>query len=351
MRIGVLGAGNSGLAMSAHLAKMGCEVFLWNRTKSHIKKLIETKTIHCKGIIEGRIVLREVTDDLLRIVNDVDLVMITTPADSYEEIGRLIALNMTKSVPILLNPGRTYGAIRMEEILRKNGLPFTPEIAETQTILYACRKDREDLVRIYALKNDVLIASRKPETTRMILSQLPSCISSVFRIADSIPVTSFGNVGMVLHCAPLLLNAGWTENSDNTYKYYYDGITPVIGAFIEKIDAERVGLAKLLGIEIETTKEWMERSYHIRGESLYQCIRNNTAYMKIDAPRSLKHRYITEDIPYGMVQVEKTAKLIGFETKNISLVIDLAEQMLGEDFRKAADWLNEDILSELRKEW
>ena len=52
---------------------------------------------------------------------------------------------------------------------------------------------------------------------------------------------------MVLHCAPLLLNAGWTESDRNIYKYYYDGITPSVGKLIEQIDLERVSVSVSLG--------------------------------------------------------------------------------------------------------
>ena len=81
-------------------------------------------------------------------------------------------------------------------------------------------------------------------------------------------VNSLGNVGMIMHCAPLLLNTGWTESRTSIYKYYYDGITQSVGRLLEEIDKERVLVSKELGLEVETTKEWLKRTYKVQGESL-----------------------------------------------------------------------------------
>ena len=49
MKVTVIGAGNSGIAMAAHLSKEGNEVTLWNRSRANISKLMKTHLIHCAG--------------------------------------------------------------------------------------------------------------------------------------------------------------------------------------------------------------------------------------------------------------------------------------------------------------
>jgi opine dehydrogenase len=79
--------------------------------------------------------------------------------------------------------------------------------------------------------------------------------------AESMIQTSIGNVGMIFHCAPILLNSGWTESENSTYKFYIDGISPYIGRLIEKIDAERVLVWEAMGMKVETAREWLVRTY------------------------------------------------------------------------------------------
>ena len=340
MNVTIIGAGNSGLAMAAHISKEGNKVTLWNRSRSTIRKLIDTNTIYCKGVIDGEIKIDLVTDDIKTAIKDSDVILITTPANSHREIAEQIAKNIRRETIIVLNPGRTFGVLEFKEVYDRYNKKFKQTIAETQTIIYTCRKTGEDSVNIISLKSNVLISTINANENEGIIKGLPKCIQPYFIPAISMIETSVGNVGMILHCAPLLLNAGWTENENNIYKYYYDGITPSVGRLIEKIDKERVLVSERLGLQVETTEQWLKRTYNTHGNSLYECIQNNEAYKTIDAPYSLDHRYIFEDVPCGLVPLEAMGKRLNLEMKNTSLIIDLASSLVDVDFRKNGRNLN-----------
>ena len=88
-----------------------------------------------------------------------DLVMVTTPSGAHKDIARKLAPYVHKDMVIILNPGRTFGAIDFAEELKKCGINNMPQIAETQTIVYTCRKSGQNSTKIFALKNDVEIAA------------------------------------------------------------------------------------------------------------------------------------------------------------------------------------------------
>ncbi|WP_409068657.1 NAD/NADP octopine/nopaline dehydrogenase family protein [Clostridium sp. FAM 1755] len=334
MNITIIGAGNSGLAMAAHLGSQGNKITLWNRTGKNISKLMNTHIIKSRGIINGNIKIDVVTTDMERAVSNSDIILVTTPANSHKDIAIKIAQYLCKSTLIVLNPGRTFGALEFLEIVKKSNKKIKPCIAETQTIMYTCRKTGENSVNIIALKSDVLISTFNPKKNKSIISKLPECLRKYFIPAKSIIETSIGNVGMILHCAPLLLNSGWTESKSNSYKYYYDAITPSIGTLLEKIDKERVLVSEKLGFKVESTKNWLKRTYNVQGDSIYECIQNNGAYKTIDAPSSLSHRYILEDIPCGLVPLESIGKISGLSMKYTTMIIDLASAILNIDFRQ-----------------
>lgn len=334
MNVTVIGAGNSGLAMAAHLSSDGNKVALWNRTKSNIKKLIETRTIRCEGVIKGDIKIDLVTDDMKQAIENSDIILITTPANSHKELAAQIAKILKKETLIVLNPGRTFGAFEFQKVFSSNNKDIKPTIAETQTIIYTCRKTDEDCVNIIAFKSNVLISTFKSDENKKIIQRLPKCLQQYFIPAKSIIETSLGNIGMILHCAPLILNSGWTECKNSTYKYYYDGITLSIVGIIEKIDEERVLVSEALGYKVESTKEWLKRTYHVTGNNIYECIQNNEAYKTIDAPNSLMHRYILEDVPCGLVPLESTGKELGIPMIYTTMIIDLASGLLNINFRR-----------------
>ncbi len=332
-KIAVLGAGNSGLAMCAHLALEGHSVRLWNRMSENIERLRKTKVIHCRGAISGEATLELVTSDLGEALTGVSLILAATPANAHRELASRIAKYLTDQKTIILNPGRTFGVIEVEYTLSEHHAPVMPLVAETQTIVYTCRKSSVDSVDIFSLKKDVLVSARSRSDTTKALEQLPSCLQEHYLLADNLVQTSLGNVGPVLHCLPVILNTGWIENKKVDFKYYYDGITPTIANYLQKLDRERLAIAMRLGVKLESAVEWMQRSYRICGNSLFECIQNNISYKAIDAPRSLQHRYIFEDIPYGLVPFESLGQLVGADMVIIPKVIDFATEFLDFDFR------------------
>lgn len=320
--------------MAAHLSIEGNEVTLWNRSRATISKLMKTHSIHCDGVIRGNIPIHAITDDIQIALENPDVILITTPANSHKDLAELIAKNINKSAVIVLNPGRTFGALEFRNIYEKYNKNDKQIIAETQTIIYTCRKTDEDAVEIFAFKDSVRIASFDTASNRNIIDYLPECMKGFLTPAESMIQTSIGNVGMVLHCAPLLLNVGWTENDRNTYKYYFDGITPTVATFIEKIDRERIAVSEALGHKVESTQKWLMRTYPVTGNTLYECIQNNEAYKTIDAPLSLNHRYIFEDVPCGLVPLEAIGQKLGLNMSYTTLIIDLASKIMNIDFRK-----------------
>jgi opine dehydrogenase len=351
MNVTVIGAGNSGLAMAAHLSKEGNCVTLWNRSKSTINKLIETHQINCDGIINGPVKIDLITIDIKRALKNPDIILITSPAHSHKELARLIAETINKETLIVLNPGRTFGALEFKEVYDTYNKAHKQTIAETQTIIYTCRKRNEDSVNIIAFKAGVLISTFNAIENELVIERLPVCLRKYFIPANSMIETSIGNVGMILHCAPLLLNTGWTESERNIYKYYYDGITPSVARLIEKIDQERLMVASSLGVDVESTQEWLQRTYHVTGKNLYECIQNNLSYKTIDAPNSIEHRYILEDVPCGLVPLEAVGNYLGIEMKYTKLIIDLASALLSIDFRENGRNLNAHLNSEREKDF
>lgn len=328
----VCGAGHQGLSMSAHLALNGLTVNLWNRTPGNIQEVIDTGIIHCSGAVNGDTKISKASSNIADVV--ADFVMVTTPSSAHKDVARELAPYVHKDMVIILNPGRTFGAIDFAEELKKCGVEELPQIAETQTIVYTCRKSGKNSTSILALKNDVEIAAIQGSDINYIMSLMPDCLKPFFKVVDSVGLTSLSNVGMVLHCSPVMMNIGWIESEKVDFKYYYDGISKSVAHFLEKIDQERMAVAKAEGFEIESVKDWLIRTYGVTGNTLYECIRNNEAYREIDAPPTINTRYIFEDVPNGLVPVEAMGMEYSIPTPNITTIINLASSVMDQDYRQ-----------------
>lgn len=318
--------------MAAHLTLNGDEVRLWNRSQKNIQEVLDTGVIHCSGIVNGDAKISKVSTNMADVV--ADFVMVTTPSSAHKDIARELAPFVHPEMIIVLNPGRTFGAIEFAEELKKNGVKHLPHIAETQTIVYTCRKTGPNSTSILALKNDVEIAAIHGSDINFIMERMPECLKPYFKVVDSVGQTSLSNIGMVLHCAPVLMNVGWIETPKVDFKYYYDGISYSVAHFLEKIDAERQAVAEAGGVPVESLKEWLERTYLVSGDDLFACIRNNEAYKEIDAPPTINTRYIFEDVPNGLVPVEAMGQELGVPTPNITTIINLACAVMDVNYRE-----------------
>lgn len=332
MNVGIIGAGNSGLAMASHMSFVGHQIFLWNRSEDAIEELKRTRLVRSKGVIVGEFPLTKITTIIEDVLNVCQVILVTTPATSHKGLAKRMAPFLKEHHIVILNPGRTFGAIDFKDELMNGGNFENVKILETQTIIYTCRKTSPIDVNILALKRNVLISTFHGVDIEEILTQIPDELNRFYTPTSSMVETSIGNVGMILHCAPMILNAGWVESS-YPFRYYRDGISKTIASFIEKIDEERLLVAKHLNHPVISAKEWMEISYDLKCPDLYNCIQNNPSYAEIFAPKSLSYRYIYEDIPFGLVPLESMGKNLGLPMKNTELIINMACSLLDEDFR------------------
>ncbi|MBZ0290922.1 MAG: NAD/NADP octopine/nopaline dehydrogenase family protein, partial [Anaerolineae bacterium] len=141
------------------------------------------------------------------------------------------------------------------------------------------------------------------------------------------------NMGAVFHPALTLLNAGWIEYSQGEFQFYIDGVTPSIARMLERVDRERVTVAMAMGVRTQSATEWLIRAYSAHGETLHEAIHANPGYQGITAPRTIRHRYVFEDVPYSLVPIAALGKRFGVDVRGIETLIDLACIMHGTDYR------------------
>ena len=317
--------------MAAHLALNGEHIRLWNRSLGNIKEIKKSKTIICRGFVNGTAKLQAVSENIEDVLTNT--IFVATPSTAHKDIARMLAPIMLPNTIIYLNPGRTFGAIEFYQQLVENGCYNLPCIVETQSIIYTCRKVSSNQTYIYTLKKDVIMA-RLGVTDEEVRARLPWCIRDRFVMVKSVLETSLGNIGMILHCAPVLFNIGWIESESYGFKYYYDGISESIANVLEKLDKERVEIAKKMGVKTERLTEWFERTYGTKGDSILECIRRTECYKDIDAPRTIKHRYLDEDVPNGLVPIEYLGKELGADMPVTTMIINLACLVRNIDYRE-----------------
>jgi len=237
--------------------------------------------------------------------------LVVVPANAHAAIAEACAHHLRDGQVIVLNPGRTGGAMEFRQVLKNNGSTCRVLVSEAQTLLFTCRISGPARVWVASIKRRVPLAALPARDTKRVLEVL-SPIYPQFTAAQDVLETGMDNIGAVFHPSTVVLNAARIE-SGVPFEFYRD-MTSGVARLLEAIDAERLAAAEAYGVRATSAREWLERSYEgIKGETLYDCIRSNPAYAGIVAPRSLDTRYIMEDVPTGLVPIASLGRLAGLD--------------------------------------
>lgn len=331
MRVAVVGAGNGGQALAAYLSMKGSSVSLYNRSRKRIASIMKTKMIRLEGEIQGAFKVDFATTDIREAVEGRELIMVVVPAFAHVDIAKKIAPYLEDGQVVVLNPGRTGGAIEFVKTLKELGVDKDITVAEAQTFIFASRLTNPGVARIFRIKNAVpvsaLPATKNENLERTLLKIMPE-----FEVASNVIYTSFNNIGAVFHPAVLLLNAARIESSAGKFEFYLEGITSSVARVLERVDFERCRVMEALGEDPMTAKEWLNYAYDVQGENLHEAIHNNPGYQGIMAPPSIANRYILEDVPMSLVPISSFGKMLGIDTPTIDSIVQIASVMMNKDF-------------------
>src|SRR5207247_132268 len=118
--------------------------------------------------------------------------------------------------------------------------------------------------------------------------------------------TSLSNLNAVMHPGAMVLNAGWIEHTGGDFRFYSEGTTPAVGRVIAATDAERLAIGARLGLSLVSFMDTFYASGYTtesawRSGEVYRAIKESGPNRLIRSPDALRHRYIDEDIGYGLV--------------------------------------------------
>jgi opine dehydrogenase len=333
LKFAVIGAGHGGKALAAHLAIKGFEVNLYNRTLFRIQPIIKLKGIELEGEVKGFGRLNIVSDNIGKVIKDADIIMVVVPANAHQAIAERCAPFLKDDQMVVLNPGRTCGALEFLNVLRANNNHTDVTISEAQTFIYASRGMGPATAKIFRIKQAIPVAAIPSKRTDEVVEKLNQAFPEFIAATDVIE-TSFNNMGAVFHPSITILNASRIESTLGNFQFYIEGVTQSVARILESVDRERVKIARQLECEnIYSAIDWLSMAYNVVEDSLFDAIHSNPGYVGIMAPRTTNVRYITEDVPMSLVPIAEFGKILKVNTPVIDALINIADSIFKKDFR------------------
>jgi opine dehydrogenase len=338
-KIAVISSGNGGQSMAAYFAYLGYRVALYARETERVDMFSDFR-FTLSGVINAETEVELISSDMGEVIEDAQLIMVTTPAQYHPIVARAMAPHLVDGQAVVLNPGRTFGTMAFSRVLMECGSKAEIMLGETDTFTFTCRCPELRKPQIYKIKDAVRLAAHDNSYSSELLGLLHE-IFDMYSLAESVLYTGFANIGMIFHPMPILMNITRVEAKED-FKFYVQGISPLVASILEKMDVERISVAKAYGVFVPSARRWLAECYGSRGDTLYERIQNTDAYKTVLAPTDIDTRYIFEDILTGCVPTSCAGKAAGVNTEVLDTLIKWASILYGRDFH--AEGRNENLI-------
>jgi opine dehydrogenase len=288
--------------MAAHLTLEGFAVRLFEmpRFAENIRPAQERGGIELTGVVgEGFAKLELTTTDVAQAIQGVSHIFVVTQALAHEEIAQLCAPHLEEDQTIILFPG-SGGALQVAKTLRDEGITTKKiYIAETVTLPYACR-----------IKGPAWVNVHSGPAAREIIAAFPGKdIDAVIEL---------------LHPIGVIFSLARIEYSKGEFWMYKEAFTPSVMKLLKALERERVAMLREVGVE--------PMEFGAYYEHRYQKPWSDFAAVASKGPASANTRYISEDIPIGMVLWASLGDMLGIPTPTAQSLIHISSVIHDTDY-------------------
>jgi hypothetical protein len=280
-----------------------------------------------------------------------DLIMIVTPAFAHQDILTAFAPYLQAGTVVAALPARGGLDFQASDILRKHRKEGII-IAGFQTLPWACRiKEYAKSVEIFGQKSRVGVASLPSHYSDRLARGFQKLLKLEFLPYHNMLEITLDNKGQIIH--PGIMYGAFFDKLD---QYYQKEKIPL---FYQDVDEHTADLLNTMSREIITIRDALEENFNLNLQavsSLFQWMlesygadiqdtstlsrmfQSNRSYQNLRVPVKsvqgfyqidVRSRYLTEDIPYGLLVSKAIAELAGVSTLTIDEVIHATSKRLG----------------------
>ena len=362
--IAVLGAGHAGCATAADLSLYGYKVNFYEIPEfatsdtSNFKPILETGEIQITGLgPKQRAKIHKVTTEIKEAIEDTKIILLPIPAEAHEAFFNVMIPYLKDGQVVVITPGN-FGSLRLRKLLQQKTrepkitiyettMPFyAARVVGAAKLLFLLRWGPKAKPEDYPIRNPwTVAASALPaKDTDVALRELQELCPEIFPVKNILAV-GFSNPCTFLHPISTLLNLGFIEYARDKFFLWRDGATPSV-VRAEQAQADEIDrVAEAFGVETSRFKG------NEGVDSAMEEYRGPLGLLAMAyGPGKIRHRYITEDLAYGLVPISQLAKKVGVRTPITDGLIAIASEILQEDFLKTGRTLETLGLAELNRE-
>lgn len=351
MKISILGAGNGGTTVAADLSLRGHDVTLIKTSKSIHDKNFEY-LLDSHGMVklfendETKIAkISHITRDISKI-NESEIIIVYIQTTYHEDLIKRIKPYLKDGQILLLNPGYFSTAY-----VKKHCPDIDLTIVEAQSSFIDCRITEPGFSKV-GFRNVRNPLSIYPKKNTAYSREKLDRLGFPFVYLPNVAEAALHNPNLIVHTVGAIMSIPRIEKTNGDYCMYHEVFTPSVWRLLEALDKEKMDVMEKLGCRrityaeackfrntLDETKDAREVFYWYAGMPT-----------RAKGPTKVISRYITEDVPQGLVLLESLGKKYNVPTPVCTSLIEIASAALGQDMRENARTvkrLGEDVLEEI----
>ncbi|MGD9923527.1 MAG: NAD/NADP octopine/nopaline dehydrogenase family protein [Variibacter sp.] len=328
MIVAILGAGSVALANACWLAKEDHEVRIWSAIKEERQQLVAAQSLTSHGIFEGGVNIKAMRDAASAVAG-AEIVMIAAPAFAHEALITAIAEHLTDKQLVVFHPVTGLSSLVLSRALQERNV--RPVIADLSTSLFTARRKGFTDVNILKIKDTIDLATIPAKSAPAAVSTLSGLYGNRFRAESDVLAISLNNHNPIYHVGPFLCNLSRAEMAEATI--FWDWITPGVAKLVEATDNERLAVVRHYGTTEVSVADYFRQAHGVAGDTLDEIF--PAVSRKLGGPigpHGFEHRFITEDVPFGLVFFWSLGQMAGIEMPTSQSLIQITSAMWQRDF-------------------
>lgn len=336
MRVGIVGAGSIAFGTAAFAEQQGHEVSLWSPSGERTRALASGEALVAQGAIEGAF-HPAVATSAEELVRGAEALLIALPAYGHKTVLDAIAPHITPQQIVIFSSHASFGALYLSRLLAARGVA-TPIVAWGTTVVTG-RQQGPTSVKVNTVRKQVDLATVPASQSERGLAVCKALFGDRFLDRGSLMAIALSNLNPQNHMGIALGNMTRMERGENWSQG--QNVTPNVGRLLEALDQERIAIATTLGLDVRNIFQHFHLSFHVPVSSISQMNQEmHAAGNGGTGPATADSRYVTEDVPFGLVMTAKIGRLVGCPAELHEAGVRIFSAMYGRDFTAENDLLN-----------
>lgn len=328
LKVGIAGAGSVAFGNAAFLEQAGHRAMLWSPSGERTAELSAGASLVASGAVEGNF-HPAVAGDAEELAAWADVILLALPAYGHKTVMDALAPHLRTNQTVLISSHASFGALYLSHLLAERGI--TPPIVAWGTTATTGRQQDMTHVLVNTVRSKIDIATIPESQSARGSTVSRRLFGDRFVRRDGLLAIALSNLNPQNHMGIALGNMTRMEQGEVWSQG--QNVTPNVGRLLEALDLERLAIAGGLGLSVRTIFQHFHLSFHVpmasiagMNQEMHRQGRGGTG------PASADSRYVTEDVPYGLVPTVRLGEMTGQTARLHQAGIDIFSAMYGVDF-------------------